>query len=75
MPYPGITAIRDTVGLPKAGKSKVKSALFELTEKGKVIKTGTVEEIASYVGRGENYVYVAASRGSSIAGVYKVKKL
>lgn len=56
----------------KHGRSKCIYAVSNVKENDEVIFTGTIEEVAKYLNKSQNYIYTAVSRKVKVNTKYNV---
>lgn len=56
----------------KHGRSKCIYAVSNVKENDEVIFTGTIEEVAKYLDKSQNYIYTAVSRKTKVKTKYNV---
>ena len=56
----------------KYGHSKCIYAISNVKENDEVVFTGTIEEVAKYLGKSQNYIYTAVSRKVKVNTKYNV---
>ncbi len=54
------------------GRRKCIYAISNVKENDEVVFTGTIEEVAKYLGKSQNYIYTAVSRKAKVKTKYNV---